>query len=152
MKITFIILSAFTAIGICTSITTREDDSTLKLPLVFNDVKNTYNSYFDEKPIECLKWKIKLNNVNNVDKKWLEQHGGKKLLLTKDNMTIKIGNETFESNKIYDLIENQDVTIYNLNDLVFKTTFHSFKNMMSYADNEYSFLYIPITIKFFNCN
>lgn len=149
MKTTFIITTAFAAIASCASVSTRE---TLNLPLVFDDVENTFHPQFDEKPVECLEWKIKLNNVNSIDRKWLVKHGGQSLLLTKENMTIKIGDEIFEPNTIYKIVENQDVLIFNEDELVFKTTFESFQNMMSYADNEYSFLYIPITVKFYNCN
>lgn len=35
--------------------------------------------------------------------------------------------------------------------LIFKTDYDNFKNMMSYADNEYTFNMIPITFAFYEC-
>jgi hypothetical protein len=66
-------------------------------------------------------------------------------------MVIKIGKNMYKPNQEYDVVSGKDVRIYNENKLVFKTSYTNFKNMMSYADNEYNFFFIPITIQFYNC-
>ena len=124
----------------------------IKLPLIAN-VENTFHPVFDDKPVECTQFNIKLNNLDKVDRDWLNQHGGESLILTEENIVIKIrNNDTYKPNKHYNVVENHAVEIYNQGILVFKTSYKNFKNMMSYADNMYSFLYIPITIMFYECN
>ena len=124
----------------------------IKLPLIAN-VENTFHPVFDDKPVECTQFNIKLNNLDKVDRDWLNQHGGESLILTEENIVIKIrNNDTYKPNKHYNVVENHAVEIYNQGILVFKTSYKNFKNMMSYADHMYSFLYIPLTIMFYECN
>jgi hypothetical protein len=143
-----IIFVAGISLGKAMSTTSREE---IKIPIIVDDVKNTFHPYFDTKPVECQTWKIKLNPLNKLDEKWLKDHGGQSLILTEDNMVIKIGKNMYKPNQEYDVVSGKDVRIYNEDKLVFKTSYTNFKNMMSYADNEYNFFFIPITIQFYNC-
>ena len=129
-----------------------QKDETIKLPLIAN-VENNFHPVFDDKPVECTKFNIKLVPMDEFefDKEWLIQHGGEALILTKENTIIKIGDEIYKPNKKYSVVKNQDVEIYNQDTLVFKADYENFKNMMSYADNDYSFMLIPITIVFSEC-
>jgi len=149
-----IIATAATSWAAATAVS-REEKETVKLPII-NEVENTFHPYFDDKPVECQSWKIKLSSVSQVDKTWLKEHGGEAVILTKDNMVIKIGDgsDEYKPNKTYsiDEIHNDDcLTVYNKDKLVFKTDYENFKNMMSYADNEYSFIFLPITFQFYEC-
>lgn len=146
MKV-LMIVSTLVTFGLAASVSSKEE---IKLPLVA-DVENTFHPVFDDKPVECTKFNIKVTPLNKFDKEWLIQHGGEALVLTKENTTIKIGDEIYKPNKKYSVMKNQDVEIYNQDTLVFKSDYENFKNMMSYADNEYSFLLIPITIVFSEC-
>jgi hypothetical protein len=124
------------------------------IPIIVDDVENTFHPVFDKAPVECSTWKIKLNSLHKVDKKWLNEHGGESLILTKNNMIIKIGDDIFKPNHNYsmDVIDDdEDIKVYNEDKLVFQTDKTNFKNMMSYADNEFSFFFIPITMKFTDC-
>lgn len=145
------IIAIVTTVALATAV---RDNEQVKIPIIVSDVENTFHPYFDDKPTKCSNWKIKLNTLNKVDKKWLEEHGGESLILTKEVMTIKIEDEknTYHPDTMYKVIEDKDVKIYNEDKLVFKTDYENFSNMMSYADNEYSFMFIPITIQFYDCN
>jgi hypothetical protein len=127
-------------------------EEVVQIPIVVDDVENTFHPVFDKAPVECSTWKVKLNSLNNVDKKWLNEHGGESLILTKDNMIIKIGDDVLKPNHNYSMdVVDDDIKVYNKDKLVFQTDKTNFKNMMSYADNEFSFFFIPITMKFTNC-
>lgn len=132
----------------------REEKEMVTIPIIVEGVENNFHPYFDKAPIKCLTWRVKLNSQNKFDINWLNEHGGESLILTKENMIIKIGNDTFSPNKKYSMnvFDNDEVLeVYNKDKLVFQTDKTNFKNMMSYADNEFSFFYIPITMKFNNC-
>jgi hypothetical protein len=145
-----ITISTLFTIGLAASISPykRED---IKLPIV-PDIENTFHPFFDEKPVECAKFNIKLDSMSKYDKKWLLNNNGEKLILTEKNMIIKIGDTIYKPNKKYDVIDNQSVNIYNQDTLVIKIDYINFKNMMSYADNEYLFMLIPITFAFYDCH
>lgn len=151
----FFIIAIATTVAFGATIRETQNNEQVKIPIIVSDVENTFHPYFDDKPTKCSNWKIKLNTLNKIDKKWLKEHGGESLILTKDNMIIKIGDDeknTYLPDKIYKVVKDNDVTIYNQDKLVFKTDYENFSNMMSYADNEYSFLFIPVTIQFYDCN
>jgi hypothetical protein len=132
----------------------EEEKEMVTVPIIVDDVENNFLPLFDKAPIECLIWKVKLNPQDKLDKNWLNEHGGESLILTKDNMIIKIGDDTFRPNKNYSMDvfdDDEALKVYNKDKLVFQTDKTNFKNMMSYADNEFSFFFIPITMKFSNC-
>lgn len=130
------------------------DREEIKLPLIVTGVENNFHPMFDDKPIECSEFIIRLDPLNRFDKEWLVQHGGKLLVLTQDNTIIKIGDGAvvYKLNKKYNVVEKQGIEIYNKDVLVFKTDYTNFKNMMSYADHTFSFNFIPVTMVFSDCN
>lgn len=152
------IIAIATTVALGATLRDNENNEQVKIPIIVSDVENTFHPYFDDKPTKCSNWKIKLNTLNKVDKKWLKEHGADSLILTKDNMIIKIGDDdetkddVYLPDKVYKVVKDKDVKIYNKDKLVFKTDYENFSNMMSYGDNEYSFMFIPITIQFYDCN
>ena len=148
-SIAVLVVSTLVTAGLAASTSDREK---IHLPLVVADVENNFHPMFDDKPVQCSEFIIRLNPLNKFDKEWLVQHGGKLLVLTKENMMIKIGDKVYyKPNKKYSVVENQGIEVYNKDVLVFKTDYTNFKNMMSYADNTYSFNFIPITMVFSDC-
>ena len=144
-----LVVSTLVTAGLAAS-TSREK---IHLPLIVADVENKFHPMFDDKPVQCSEFIIRLDTLNKFDKEWLVQHGGKLLVLTKDNIIIKIGDggAVYRPDKKYNVVENASVEVYNKNVLVFKTDYNNFKNMMSYADHTFSFNFIPITMVFSDC-
>jgi hypothetical protein len=155
MKFTIITMAVVAATAVTGMVAPREEEKEMvTIPIIVDDVENNFHPYFDKEPVECFTWKVKLNPQHKLDKNWLNEHGGESLILTKDNMIIKIGSDTFRPNKNYSMNvfdDDEVLKIYNEDRLVFQTNKMNFKNMMSYADYEFSFFFIPITMKFSNC-